>query len=340
MKRLQILGLVVCAAMAFTGCKNSDYKTSPNGLKYKIIDGGGKDSVKEGDVLKMNMVVKLSGSKDSVMHDSYGKMPIFVKIPVIPVDQPVYSPDEIYKLFKKGDSIIAVTYVDSAIAKGLVQEAQLPPFMKRGDKITYYYKVIEVFKNDSLAQADYQKELEKDAPRAKKEQDEMMEKARIEQQGILKRDIDSLNKIGAVAAQEKEIVDFLQAKGIKAIKTQMGTFVNVENAGTGSSVVDGKFVTLKYIGKKILIDSTFETNSFTMPIGKGASIPGFEDGLKQFKEGGKGTIYIPGYLAYGKNNPPIFKQYEALSFAVEITKVSDTEPAPEPHPAPAEQPKK
>ena len=340
MKRLQILGLVVCAAMAFTGCKDANYKTSPNGLKYKIIDGGGKDSVKEGDVLKMNMVVKLSGSKDSVLHDSYGKMPMFTKVQAMPIGQPIYSPDEIFTLLKKGDSAVVVTYVDSAITKGLVAEAQLLPFMKKGDKITYYYKVIEVFKNDSLAQADYQKEVERDAPRAKKEAEEMAEKMLKEQKAVLKKEIDSLNKIGAVAAQEREITGFLQGKGIAATKTPMGTFVKVDNAGTGASVIDGNYVTLKYTGKKILADSTFESNSFTVQIGKAATIPGFEDGLKQFKEGGKGTIYIPGYLAYGKNNPPIFKQYEAISFAVEITKVSDTEPAPEPHPAPAEQPKK
>lgn len=340
MKRLQILTLVVFVALAFIGCKDSNYKTTPSGLKYKIIEVGNKDTTREGDVLKMNMVVKLSGSKDTVLANTYGKMPIFAKVQTPPPGQPTYSTEEIYKFLKKGDSAVVVTFVDSAIKKGLVQEAQLPPFIKKGDKITYHYKVIEVFRNDSLAQADYQVELKKDEPRAKKEQEEMMKKLMKEQEDAHKKDVDSLTKAGAVAKQEQEVTGFLQSKGITATKTAKGTFVKIDNPGTGAPVVDGKYVTVKYTGKKMLADSTFESNSFSMPIGKGGSIPGFEDGLKQFKEGGKGTIYIPGYLAYGKNHPPIFKPYEALAFDVEITKVSDTEPTPEPMPVPAPQPQK
>lgn len=340
MKRLHILSLVVCAALAFTGCKDGNYKTTASGLKYKIIEGGSKDSTKDGDVLKMQVTQKISGNKDTVLTNTYGKMPAFVKIQTPPPGQPSYGPDEVFKYLKKGDSLITVMYVDSLIKKGLAQEAQLPAFLKKGDKITFTFKVIEVFKNDSLAQADYQKEMERDAPRAQKEQEEMMKKMQKEQEAAQQKEIDSLKKAGAVAKQEQEITGFLQSKGITANKTAKGTFVKIDNPGTGAPVVDGKFVTVKYTGKKVLADSTFESNSFTMPIGKGGSIPGFEDGLKQFKEGGKGTIYIPGYLAYGKNNPPIFKPYEALSFDVEITKVSDTEPAPQPMPAPQPQPKK
>lgn len=338
MKRLQILSLVVCAALAFTGCKDANYQTSPSGLKYKIIAGDGKDSTKEGDVLKMQVTQKISGHKDTLLTNTYGKMPAFVKIQTPPPGQPTYGPDEVFKYLKKGDSLVAVMFVDSLIKKGLAQEAQLPAFLKKGDKITFTFKVIEVFKNDSLAQADYQKEMEKDAPRQQKEQEEMMKKMQQEQEAARKKDEDSLRKSGAITKQEQEVSSFLQSKGITATKTAKGTFIKIDNPGTGAPVVDGKFVTVKYTGKKMLADSTFESNSFTMPIGKGGSIPGFEDGLKQFKEGGKGTIYIPGYLAYGKNHPPIFKPYEALAFDVEITKVSDTDTPPQPMPTPQPQP--
>lgn len=334
MKRLHILSLVVCAALAFTGCKDADYKTTASGLKYKLIDGGSKDSTKEGDVLKMHVTQKISGTKDTMLTDTYGKLPAFVKIQTPPPGQPVYGPDELFKHMKKGDSLVTVIYVDSLIKKGLAQEAQMPPYIKKGDKITFTFKVIEVFRNDSLAQADYQKEMERDAPRQKKEQEEMMKKMQKDSEAALKKEIDSLTKAGAVARQEQEVSGFLKRKGINATKTALGTFVKIDNAGTGAQVADDKFVTVKYTGKKLLADSTFESNSFTMPIGRGGSIPGFEDGLKQFKKGGKGTIYIPGYLAYGKNNPPIFKPYEALAFEVEITDVSDTEPAPQQPPMP------
>lgn len=335
MKRLHIFSLVVIAALAFTACKDANYKTTPSGLKYKIIEGGSKDSTKEGDVLKMHVIQKISGGKDTVLTDTYGKMPAFVKVQAPMAGQPSYGPDEVFKYLRKGDSLVTVLFVDSLIKKGVAQEGSLPPFLKKGDKITFTFKVLEVFKNDSLAQADYQKEMELDAPRQAKEQEEMMEKMRKEQEAAQKKEVDSLKKAGAVAKQEQEVAGWLSSKGITATKTALGTFVKIDNPGTGAQVADGKFATVKYTGKKILADSTFESNSFTMPIGKGGSIPGFEDGLKQFKQGGKGTIYIPGYLAYGKNHPPIFKPYEALSFDVEITEVSDKDPSAMPPVAPA-----
>jgi FKBP-type peptidyl-prolyl cis-trans isomerase len=47
-------------------------------------------------------------------------------------------------------------------------------------------------------------------------------------------------------------------------------------------------------------------------------IEGWDEGLKLFKAGGKGTLYIPGFLAYGKNANPPFKSFEALTFDVEV----------------------
>ncbi|MFT4094334.1 MAG: FKBP-type peptidyl-prolyl cis-trans isomerase [Niabella sp.] len=338
MKRVQILGAIVFATLAFTACKNADYKTSPNGLKYKIFQGDSKDSTKEGYVLKMNMVVNLSGSKDSVLADTHGKMPFFAPIQATQAGQPLYDPSEVFKQLRKGDSMVAVIYIDSAIKKGLVQEAMLPPFLKKGDKLTYHYKVLEVFKVDSLARADYQKEMAKDAPRQQKEQEEMMAKAKAEQEAKQKVELDSLKKSGGIEKLNKEVADYLTQKGITGyVTTPLGAFVKIDNPGTGTQVADSKFVTVKYNGKHLSNDSSFQSSAITTQInGPMGSIKGFEDGLKQFKEGGKGTIYIPGYLAYGSTPPPgsPFKRFEPLYFEVEIQKVADTEAAAAPAPAP------
>ncbi len=327
MKRVQILGTVVFAALAFTACKNLDYKISPNGLKYAIVDGGSKDSTKEGHVLKMNMTVKLSGRKDTVLADTYGKMPYFAPVQLPPAGQPYYDPSEVFKYLKKGDSMVALIYIDTAIKKGVIQEAALPPFMKKGDKLTYTYKVLEVFKLDSLARIDYQKEMERDAPRRKKEREEMMKKMKKEQEEKQKAEETELEKSGEKAKQVKAVQDYLSTKKITATATPVGAFVQQEVAGNGPQVIDGKYVTVKYDGKKLRNDSTFDANQFTVKLGEQSFIKGFEDGLKQFKEGGKGIIYIPGYLAYGKEGGGgMFKPYEPLYFKVEILKVSDSLP--------------
>lgn len=334
MKRLHILMMASILAMAFAACKNADYKTSPNGLKYKIFSGNSKDSTKEGYVLKMNMTVKLSGHKDTLMADTYGKMPFFAQIQTPPPGQPLYDPSEVFHMLRKGDSMVAVTYIDSALKKGMLNEAQLPAFFKKGDKLTYTYKVIDVFTVDSLAKADYEKEMAKDAPRREKEQEEMMKKAKAEMDAKQKLEIDSLKKAGAVDQQNKQVTDYLAKKGITGyISTPQGSFVKILNPGTGAQVADGKYVMVKYNGKLLQKDSSFQTGTIPMQIaGPMGGIKGFEDGLKQFKEGGKGTIYIPGYLAYGSTPPPgsPFKPFEPLYFDVEIQKVSDKEIAPEP----------
>ncbi len=322
MKRSKILGVAIFAAMAFTACTNSpDLQTSPNGVQYKIFDGGSKDSTKEGDIIKMNMTLKVSGSKDTVLTDTYGKMPMYDQVRVIQPGQPHYDPSELFRQLKKGDSMIAVLYIDSVIAKGLAQEATLPPFFKRGDKLTFTYKVLEIFSSDSLGRADMEKEQTKEQERLK-----------VEMETRQKAETDSLKKSGGIDKQNKEVTDYLAKKGLtNYITTPLGAYVVVTNPGTGAQVADSKYVTVKYNGKHLANDSSFQASSFTTQIaGPMGSIKGFEDGLKQFKEGGKGTIYIPGYLAYASTPPPgsPFKPFEPLYFEVEIQKVSDTEPAP------------
>ncbi|WP_300599719.1 FKBP-type peptidyl-prolyl cis-trans isomerase [Niabella sp.] len=343
MKRFRSIGLFFFTAITFAACKNTEFKTSPSGLKYAIVSGDGKDSAAEGNVLKLNMVVRLSGHKDSLLADTYGKMPFYSAVHILPQGQAVYDPSELFPKLKKGDSLIVQIYVDSAIQKGMLPEGQLPPYLKKGDKITYTYKVLELFKSDSIARADYQKEMIKNAPRQQKEQEEKLLKMKQERDAEWKAEESALEQSGAKAKQIALVEDYLKKKGINASKTSLGEFVKIDNPGTGAQVVDGKYITVKYTGKKILNDSTFEgPSSFTTKLGIGGIIRGLEDGLKQFKQGGKGTVYIPGYLAYGKMPPQgaPFEEYEPLFFQVEITGISDSLPAPQmpplPSPAPTE----
>lgn len=325
MKQVKTLSLVIFAITAFTACKNAEYKTTPSGLKYIVYDGGSKDSAKVGEILKFNVTQKVSGAKDTTLYNSYETMPEYMPLQQIPPGQGEYSPIEILPKLKKGDSAIVVMFVDSLIKKGLLPEAQLPPFMKKGDKLTYTFKILDVFKNDSLAMLDRQKE-----GLAYQKREEIKQKA----------DSIAFEKSGAKEKQLELVQDYLKSKNISATKTPLGTFVKIDNPGEGAQVANGKFATVKYNGKHLLTDSSFQASSFTMPIGQGGSIPGFEDGLKQFKKGGKGVIYIPGFLAYGKTPPPgsPFKEYEPLYFEVEVTDVTDSMPRQQMPAPPAETP--
>ena len=101
----------------------------------------------------------------------------------------------------------------------------------------------------------------------------------------------------------------------------------------------GKFVSVMYTGKTFEgeafdsnIDPKFQHagQPFTLQIGVGGAIQGWDDGLRLFKEGGKGTLYIPSSLAYGKQGRgDKIKPNANLIFDVEVVKVSDSMPRPQ-----------
>lgn len=296
--------MFIVAALAFaTSCKNVNFKKTKSGLAYKIFPAKGKDSlIREGNIVKFNYSFKFN---DSVMDalNSYGKMPGFIPVQALP--SPTYDFQELLPMMKKGDSAVLVMMADTLLTKPQ-QMRLLPPHAKKGDRLTMTVKIIEVFTTDSTARADYTAELAKDEPRRQKEMEDEMAKASTK--GV------------------KDMEDFLDSKNIKAQKTGKGTFVVIEKQGTGPAAELGKFVNVKYSGKFLETDSVFQSNSYAFQLGSpNSAIAGWEEGLVLFKQGGKGTLYIPGFLAYGSNPPQgsPFGPYEPLKFDIEVLEVSD-----------------
>jgi FKBP-type peptidyl-prolyl cis-trans isomerase FkpA len=319
MKLIKGLGLfLLIAATVFVACNKVNYKKAKSGLLYHIYPGKGKDSlIREGQFVKFEMVAKL---EDSVLYSSYGKMPGYAK--VMSGQGTAYSLLEILPLMRKGDSVVTIQLVDSLMK----QNVQLPPAAKKGDRIMTTFRIIEVFTTDSLAMADYNREMERDRPRQLKEQEEemaKMEKQRQEQQRL--EDIE-LEKSGEIARELQDMEKYLKTKNITAQKTGKGTYVQILNPGTGEQAANGKYVNVKYTGSILATDSVFQSNTYEFQLGKGAVIRGWDEGLLLLKEGGKANLYIPGFLAYGNNPPPQspFKPFDALKFEVELLNVSDT----------------
>lgn len=329
MKRTHYLWMAAIAALTITACSDVSFKKTKSGLLYKIISSNSKDSVaKEGDWLKLHYVQKIN---DSVMQTSFGKMPAYQR--VAGSSQPAdYSPGEIFGMLKKGDSAVTVILIDSIIKKGLAPAESLPPYMKKGDRLTITFKVVDVFRNDSVYQADYKTELDKDMPRQQKEQAEQMAKAQKEKEELQRKEEEELEKSGEKAKQIQELESYFKAKNLAAKQVASGTYVVLTQQGTGAVADSGKYVTVNYNGKHFATDSSFQASTFSPQLYVTPLIAGFQDGLKGLKEGDKGTIYIAGFRAYGKNPPAgsPFKPYEALKFDVEITKVSNTPPEQQP----------
>ncbi|MCR6720754.1 MAG: FKBP-type peptidyl-prolyl cis-trans isomerase [Chitinophagaceae bacterium] len=322
MKKIVHSLLFLAATIFFVACSNVDYRKSKSGLLYKIFPSSGTDSLAvEGDWVKLHFVQRVN---DSVVQSTFGKMPIYARASNGPDAH--YSPIELLSKLKKGDSVVVVLYVDSMYRKGVIQ--QLPPTLKLTDRIIYDFKILEVFRDDSLFRADEARERELDAPRMQKEKEEQMEKMRAEMMEKRKAEEEEMEKSGEAAKGIKAMEDYLASKNITNAKMfGKGTFVVVNNEGTGEQVAPGKFVEVEYVGSLVRNDSIFDRGLLEKKLGRGELISGMEEGLEAFKAGGSGTLFIPGFRAYGKSHPR-FQPFEPMKFDVKVLRVSDTLSAP------------
>jgi peptidylprolyl isomerase len=96
--------------------------------------------------------------------------------------------------------------------------------------------------------------------------------------------------------------------------------------GTGAEAVDRKSLTVNYTGwladSGIQFDTTMGKQPFTFILGTGQVIPGWDQGLRGMKVGGKRTLIIPPGLAYGAQGatntiPP----NSTLKFEIELLDV-------------------
>jgi FKBP-type peptidyl-prolyl cis-trans isomerase len=196
--------------------------------------------------------------------------------------------------------------IDSLILKGKMPT--IPPYMKRGDRITVIFKVADLFTSDSAANADRAREMAVEQVRQQKES--------------------ATEKV-----KEQKVVDaFIVSNKINAQKTANGVYVEIVKPGMGIQVDTGKIVSVKYRAMTFT-GKTFDTNMdssfhhpepYEYPVGRGAVIPGLDEGVRLLKKGAKAKIYIPAVLAYGPN--PVVeggKPYENLIFEIEVLDVKD-----------------
>jgi len=93
--------------------------------------------------------------------------------------------------------------------------------------------------------------------------------------------------------------------------------VKTGTVAAGDSLRTGDRVVVKYKG--LYLDNTsFDSGDFTMLLGGGTSIKGFEEGVRLLKVGEKGTILFPSEIGYGKNGSGRIPPYTPLKFEIEI----------------------
>lgn len=306
MKFTHVIG-AVGVALALGACNNVDFKKSKGGMPYKVFASKSGTEIEPGNFIKIHLVQKI---KDSVRFSTHTTMPLYIPVSE---GQP-YDFTEVLPDLKEGDSLFTVQVMDTFIARN---PQAIPPEFQKGDKIETGIRILKVFKT----------------------QEEVMQDEAKERATAFDRDTAVQNQL------QKDIAlinTYLQQNNIQAKKTGKGTYVQLLQPGTGAQATEGKYVSVMYKGMTFegkvfdtnMDNSKGHTDPMNFQVGVSNMIRGFDEGIRELKEGSKARLYIPSALAYGPQSPsPDIKAFENLIFEIEVLKVSD-QPLAQPAPAP------
>ena len=301
---LALMGFLVITNSA-CNAQNGSFKKTASGLEYKMIkDAPGGKKAAIGDQITFHIKLHIG---DSVLFDSR-KLNDNKPVPY-PLQAPAFKGDvaEGFAMLTAGDSASFKVSADSLQKVGM----GLPEWVKKGvgTKVQFDVNVIAV-----QTQAEVQAEMQQKA---------------AAQNGI----------------DDKLIQDYLAKNNIKAQKTASGLYYKIDKPGSGANAAPGKEVSMNYTG--MLLDGTkFDSNvdpsfnhvePFKFPLGQGAVIRGWDEGIALMNKGAKGTLYIPSPMAYGPNGrPPVIPANGVLVFDVEVVDILE----PQAQQAPQMQPGK
>ena len=276
----------------------NQYSKTKSGLPYKITKGGSSVKLKQGQIIKFNFEFKV-GPKDSVLNTSFGGVPVYMGYDTTQVNSRKYDLLELFPILAIGDKVEFQLSVDTLKKLGLIPEFKAP--FTKGSVIKGRAELLAAFTDDKAATADRSKEMNK-------------------------------QKEGEIKVLEA----YIAKKGIKTIKSPLGVLVEIKTPGDLANKADtGKQVTVMYKGYtedgKMFdtnMGGTQNTQPFKLVLGAHSVIPGWEEGLKYFGKGGKGTIFVPATLGYGAQAQGPIKANSNLIFDVEITDVTIAPPPP------------
>lgn len=286
------------------------YKKMNSALEYAlIIDKPTSPKPKEGDVIKVNMI---SACNNKLLFSSYDKNK--GKPAEFSVNKPNFKGDiiEPIMLMTPGDSMICLVDADILFKN---TKNKMPDFIKKGDKIQYFIKLVSIKTKEQVAkeqQAAFDKQLKEQMAKQKKEEAKTMVK------------------------DDKTLQAYFTKNNITPTKTASGLYYTINQEGSGAKPNISDTVVMNYTGT--LMDGTkFDSNEdtafhhvtpFEFALGKGQVIKGWDEGIALLKQGTKATLYIPSPMAYGSQarpgggaNPKGIPANSILIFNVELVNI-------------------
>jgi len=299
------------AAFGLASCNG--FKKGDSGLLYKIITDKPGPSIKEGDFVSLDFIVK--NDADSVLANSYemGHPQQFVQ-----------------KIQGKGDVFSGISYLsegDSAIIKMDVDstsKGRPKPQGFKGKYVTYIFKINKVIAKGNLS--------------------DQVFNGRIND--FLKTIADAAKKAEPIAINK-----YIADNKLKVTKTASGLSYVITKEGSGVKPAVGDTVMITYIGKNIN-GKVFDTNikdeakkaklpinpanpykPLPYAIGSQGMIPGLAEGLALLSPGEKATFILPSDLGYGERGSGPVQPFSPMVFDIEVVSVVHPNPnAPKPLP--------
>jgi len=290
-----------------TGCNEQRFQKDKDGTEYKLIRASNGKTAAVGDYMEVNTLAKY---KDSVLFSSVeNSAPRFM--PYDTMQMPPY-----FKEVHEGDSLVIRQSTDSILAHGAGA-----PFMQKGQYILQTFKIVKLFPTKEAADSAEKPYQEAAKVIARKKTEEKIQTEIKSDPALVKADDDAIKA-------------YMAKNNLKGTKTDWGTYVVIDSAGTGPTIADSDVAVVYYTGRSFN-DSTFDSNTdanfhheqpLYINMGEYRVIPGWIDGLKLMQKGSKGKFIVPSYLAYGKNGaPPKIEPNANLVFDIKVTDVVNQE---------------
>ncbi|MFN3404558.1 MAG: FKBP-type peptidyl-prolyl cis-trans isomerase [Cytophagaceae bacterium] len=312
---LSLAGALLFGALMLQSCDG--YKTTDNGLKYKIhVDSAG-ENIEAGGVALVHL--KYFNEKDTfdTYKLNYGQ-PIDILVPESAFKG---SLEEGLLLLSPGDSATFFIRTDSLYIKRFNQE--VPSEIKEGSMTTFHVKVDKVYGK---------KEVDDQRAQYKQRMDDMKQQQMSMVQDYMKKMLDSAHVKQSIKNDAAVIEKKLKADNVKAEKTEHGVYYAIHKDAQTDNANIGDTAMVHYTGRLFdgtVFDSSQGRDPLQVVIGVGRVIPGWDMILQKLGEGDKATVYIPSALAYGKSGIPdprnpekfMIPKNSPLIFDIEVVEV-------------------
>jgi FKBP-type peptidyl-prolyl cis-trans isomerase len=257
---------------------------------------------KEGDMIKVHL---LSAVNNRLMYNSRA---VNKNKPIeFGINKPAFKGDiiEAITLMTPGDSMICMADADAVFTNSKTKK---PDFIKKGDKVFYFIKLVSVKTKEEVQkeqQAAFQKQIKEQMVKQEKEQ--------------------SKN----TAKEEKELQAYFTKNNITPLKTPSGTYYTINEKGEGAIPQNGDTVVMNYTGK-LLNGTKFDSNEdtsfhhvqpFEFPLGANRVIKGWDETIGFLTQNSKATLYIPSRNGYGAQGQAKIPANSILVFDVQLNNI-------------------